>query len=148
MLVDATYKTNKYQIPLVVSTGISNEGKNVLFGLCLMNDETYESYRWALKKFFQHNKSIPELILTDQDPAIIKAVEQENSVHLLCQWHISRNLRRKFSFSKSENEDLYKKILDWPYLNLREVFEEHHKELEAYFTLKPTYEKSLNQLKS
>jgi len=43
MLLDTTYKTNKYQIPLLVFTGISSEGKNVLFGLCLLNDESYQS---------------------------------------------------------------------------------------------------------
>jgi len=33
LLIDATYQTNQYQIPLLVFSGITAEGKNTLFGL-------------------------------------------------------------------------------------------------------------------
>ncbi len=70
MLVDATYKTNKYQIPLVVFTGISCEGKNVLFGMALINDERYRSY----KCLFVSLGSTPKIIVTDQDPLLSKSL--------------------------------------------------------------------------
>jgi len=55
------------------------------FLACLVNNETYESYRWALEKFFQQNKPIPDLILSDQDPAVMKAIGEYGTTPLLCQ---------------------------------------------------------------
>ena len=80
MLIDATYKTNKYQIPLVAFTGISSEAKNVLFGLCLPNDETYQSYKWALEMFFKNNRTCPKLIITDQDAALTRLSKSSKAI--------------------------------------------------------------------
>ena len=95
--MDSTYNTNVYRIPLVVLTGIRNDGKNVLFGLALVNDETFETYKWILENFFNaNNKQYPKLIVSDGDKAMYKALGEYKDVpivHLLCQWHVKRNMK-------------------------------------------------------
>jgi len=61
VLIDATYKTNKYQIPLLVFSGITAEGRNTIFGLALINDETAQTYIWALQMFLDCHDGIKPL---------------------------------------------------------------------------------------
>ena len=50
-ILDSTYNTNTYSIPLAVFSGIDNNYRNVLFGVGLMNDETEASYAWLIRSF-------------------------------------------------------------------------------------------------
>ena len=43
LLIDAAYNTNIYHIPLLIFSGIANDGKNIVFGMALINDETFET---------------------------------------------------------------------------------------------------------
>ena len=64
VLIDATYKTNQYQIPLLVFSGINVEGRCVLFGFALINDETAPTYEWAIKAFLEaHDGKKPGLFV-------------------------------------------------------------------------------------
>ena len=44
VFMDATYSANTQSMPLIVFTGLNNEGKNVLLGYALVQRETYETY--------------------------------------------------------------------------------------------------------
>ncbi len=44
VFMDATYAANTKSMPLVVFTGLNNEGKNVLLGYALVQRETLETY--------------------------------------------------------------------------------------------------------
>ena len=46
VLIDITYNTNVYKVPLVVFSGIGADGRNIVFGMAYVNNETYETYRW------------------------------------------------------------------------------------------------------
>lgn len=71
LLIDTTYQTNKYKIPLAVFSGIGRDGRNVVFALCLLKEENTESFEWAIKMFLQlHKGKLPELVVTDGDLAI------------------------------------------------------------------------------
>ena len=117
LLLDATYKTNQYQVPLIAFSGVAKDGKNVLFGIALVNNETYETYSWCLKAFFKlHEDKLPNVAVTDGDLAIAKAVKNHNFAftHFLCQWHFKRNLNTHFAFLKRNNEDMYNCIMRLP----------------------------------
>jgi len=43
VLVDSTYKTNKYKMPLLVFGAINNLNKTFLLGFAVIKDETYAS---------------------------------------------------------------------------------------------------------
>jgi hypothetical protein len=48
VFMDATYSTNPYRMPLVVFSGVNNEGKNTILAFALLTNETMESYSWLL----------------------------------------------------------------------------------------------------
>ena len=86
VLIGATYKTNKYQIPLLVISRITEQGRNTIFALVLINDESAQTYQWALKVFLEgHKGRKPNLFVTDGDLALCRAVTDVGVHHFICQ---------------------------------------------------------------
>lgn len=88
VFMDATYKTNKYDLHLTIFSGVSSENKNVILAIAFIQQETPEVYEWLLKQllFFNEGKE-PATIITDFDPSMCKGIETvfSNKVtHLLC----------------------------------------------------------------
>jgi len=46
ILVDSTYKRNRFNLPLVNVVGINNLGQNILLAFGLLANETLEAYEW------------------------------------------------------------------------------------------------------
>ena len=67
-------KEGKQQYRLGVFVGISASKKIVPFGLVLCNEQTKERYYQILKSFSDIMNRFPEIIITDQDKAIISAI--------------------------------------------------------------------------
>jgi len=99
-LIDSTYRVNHYNIPLIIYSGIDYAGKNIIFAVALVNDETEETRAWCFHQYFTLYKKLPNLIITDQDLALCAVLDKKypNIIHLLCQWHIEQNLKKHFSF--------------------------------------------------
>lgn len=78
-------------------TGIDNHHRNVTFAAALLTSETAESYQWLLQRFKDCLGSEPRVVVTDQDPAMKKAIKAEftTSRHRLCMWHIMKKLADK-----------------------------------------------------
>ncbi|KAI3798055.1 hypothetical protein L1987_33322 [Smallanthus sonchifolius] len=94
---DATYRSNKYDMVFVPFTGIDNHNRNVTLGAALLGSETAESYSWLLRFYVKAFGCAPKVIVTDQDPAMKKAIQEvlPNSRHRLCMWHIWEKLSAK-----------------------------------------------------
>lgn len=95
-VLDCTYKTNRYGMPLLHIIGVSSSNSTFSIALCFMQNEQEESYIWALKTFFSFLDplSFHPVLCTDRDLALlgaIKAVCPDNP-HLLCIWHINKNV--------------------------------------------------------
>jgi len=130
ILLDATYSLNKYQIPVVIFSGIAADSINIIFGIALVNDETLETYNWVLKQFFEsHGEIFPTVLVSDQDRAICSAMDKYKNHfdHFLCQWHLIRNLQRKFSFLKINHKDIYNSALKLPYILEKKSLPKHKK---------------------
>nr|KYP59904.1 Protein FAR1-RELATED SEQUENCE 5 [Cajanus cajan] len=91
---DSTYKKNKYNKPLVIFSGKNHHSQTVIFGCCVVSDETIETYKWVLETFLDAmcNKE-PKSIVTDGDGAMWEAIKQvfPNATHRLCGWHLQKN---------------------------------------------------------
>lgn len=66
--IDCTYKTNRFNLPLLHIVGTTNTHKTFTAGLCFMHSEVEEGYVWALEQFksifFPHQSVIaPPLTL-------------------------------------------------------------------------------------
>ncbi|KAL4282845.1 hypothetical protein GQ457_16G015180 [Hibiscus cannabinus] len=94
VVFDTTYRTNRYNLVCAPFVGINHHRQTIMFACAFLLDETAASFAWLFKSFLQSmgNKS-PKIIITDQDHAIGKAIEEvfPDSRHRLCLWHISKN---------------------------------------------------------
>ena len=98
LLLDCTYKTNKYKMPLLHIAGITGANKTFSLAFCFIAQETKPFYDWALDSlltvFTSNNIPQPDVFLTDREQALINSVTSAfpNSTHLLCTWHIQKNI--------------------------------------------------------
>lgn len=58
-----------------IFTGISSSKKIVPFGLVVCNEETRERYYQIFKSFSDIMNRLPEVIISDEDKALISAIE-------------------------------------------------------------------------
>ncbi|XP_057775291.1 protein FAR1-RELATED SEQUENCE 5-like [Salvia miltiorrhiza] len=71
---DATYNTNRYKMIFTPFTGRDNHGRCISFGAAIISNEDTESYAWVFDKFVEIMGRAPGVLITDQDPAVKKAV--------------------------------------------------------------------------
>ncbi|KAI3814020.1 hypothetical protein L1987_18762 [Smallanthus sonchifolius] len=111
---DATYRSNQYNMVFVPFTGIDNHNRNVTLGVVLLGSETVESYKWLLQSFKEAFLYEPQVVVTDQDPAMKRAIEDvfTSSRHRLCMWHVMEKLAVKVGSRLCNNTDFKKQICD------------------------------------
>jgi hypothetical protein len=110
-VLDCTYKTNKYGMPLLEVIGITPTNQTFLFATCFMRNESEEGYKWALQTLFSDfiHLSNNSVLITDRALALIGAIEElfPNISHLLCIWHIEKAVftkAREFICQKTANQ--------------------------------------------
>ena len=137
LLLDSTYKTNKYHMPLLHGTGVSATNETFTLFYCFMRSETAECYIWAmreLKKFLikQHIILPNSVFVTDRELALKNAIFTvfPGSAHMLCTWHISKNLLTK-QRSSFDSEDSWNEFMDlWRALINSATLTEYNQRLE------------------
>ncbi|KAL2896106.1 Protein FAR1-RELATED SEQUENCE 5 [Bienertia sinuspersici] len=94
--MDSTYKTNRYNMPLVEIIGVTPCNNNFLIGYALLQNESSESYQWVLECFINILGESVQLsaIVTKHDLGLTKALAQvfPQTSHLLCTWHINNDV--------------------------------------------------------
>jgi alpha-glucosidase len=99
LLMDSTYKTNKYKMPLFEIVGVTSTEKNFNVGFAFLTNEKEENFIWALETCKSLFKGVmPKVIVTDRDKSLMNAVETvfPNSTALVCRFHVYKNVRAKF----------------------------------------------------
>ena len=99
LLMDATYKTNRFNMPLLLLSSVDPFGQTYIVACCLMRDETAVSYGIALSYFKQlFGQVMPSVntIITDQETALMNAIAIEfpAASHQLCRWHLQENVKK------------------------------------------------------
>ena len=110
LIIDATYKTNRYGMPLIDIMGVSTLSMSYYFGFAFIANEKDNDYLWLVKMlqrtFDELNLPYPQVICTDRELALIKAIGKvfPDTNHTLCVWHINKNVTAhcKKSFSSEE----------------------------------------------
>ena len=71
-------------MPLVLATTINNHGITNLIGGCLLSDERYNSYLWALQQFHSAVQKAPVVIFSDGNTELAQAIRETwpNTMHL------------------------------------------------------------------
>lgn len=90
---DATYLSNRYDMPFAPFVGVNHHQHSVMFGCALLVDKSIESYVWLFKAWFEAmGGRYPAVIITDNDECMAKAIALvlPNTTHRLCMWHVLR----------------------------------------------------------
>ncbi|KAL6547501.1 hypothetical protein OROMI_023222 [Orobanche minor] len=116
-VMDSTYKTNRYKMPLLEIVGITSFNTSFHSCFVFLRGEVYEDYEWALRVFSDMlgDGVSPSVIVTDREMALMKAIEVvfPNASNLLCVWHIEKNILSncKPHFEKKEHWDEF--LIAW-----------------------------------
>ena len=100
LIMDTTYKTNKYRLPLLEVVGVTSTELTFSVAFAYLDSEQKDNFTWALQKLKQliyQEESIPAVIVTDRDVAMLNAVHNvfPSSCNLLCHFHITKNVNAK-----------------------------------------------------
>jgi hypothetical protein len=101
LLLDCTYKTNKYGMPLLDMIGVDACQRSFCIAFAFLSGETEEDYRWALERlrslYDHHCTRLPSVVLTDRCIACMNAVAAffPTSYSLLCLWHANKAVLRR-----------------------------------------------------
>ena len=96
LLLDCTYKTNKYDMPLLDMIGVDAAQKSFCIAFAFLSGETEQDYTWALERlkslYEQVNTTLPSVILTDRCLAVMNAASAlfPSAALLLCLWHANK----------------------------------------------------------
>jgi len=93
-VVDATYKTNRFKLPLLHFIGIDCFGRSFSACFMLMSKEEESEYLRALECFRECFGIDPEVFVTDKEDALRNSISVRfpNATNLLCIWHINKNI--------------------------------------------------------
>jgi len=95
LFVDATYKTNRYGMPLVEVVGSTPMNKSYTLAYCFLSAECQSDYEWFLDCLRSAlGESKLDVITTDRERALMNAIAKvfPESLNVLCLWHIRRNV--------------------------------------------------------
>ncbi|KAH1192551.1 PKS-NRPS hybrid synthetase [Glycine max] len=99
-LIDSTYKTNRYRLPLLDIVGVTPTGMTFSAAFAYLEDERVNNIVWALERFqglFLRKVRLPGIIVTNKDLVLMKAVNTmfPKCTNLLCRFHIDKNVKAK-----------------------------------------------------
>ncbi|KAK1262170.1 hypothetical protein QJS04_geneDACA021835 [Acorus gramineus] len=112
-MMDCTYKTNQYRMPLLEIVGVTSTGKTFVAALVYLRAEKEDNYAWAMECFKSLFDGIPfpKVIITDHELGLMKAVSMvfPSTVCLLCRVHIAKNVLKncRKAFSDLETWDKF-----------------------------------------
>jgi MULE transposase domain len=92
-VLDSTYKTNRFNLPLLNIVGFTATNRSFVIGQAFLTHEEEEDYVWVL--YYEYNLPTPESITTDKAGGLHNACSTvwPDVPHLLCRWHIDKDVK-------------------------------------------------------
>ena len=88
LLMDCTYKTNRYNLPLLEIVGVTSTRKTFLITAVYLEAKKEINFTWALEilKSLMNDSCLPSVIVTDRELASMNAIKKvfPMATHLLC----------------------------------------------------------------
>ncbi|XP_070665642.1 PKS-NRPS hybrid synthetase cheA-like [Malus domestica] len=117
LIMDCTYKTNRYRFPLLQIVGVTSTNMTFSVAFVYIEAGKEDNYIWALTrlKTLLHGYCLPGVIATDRDLALLNSIKSvfPGSQHLLCRWHINKNVLSKCKKMFESNKQWNKFNRDW-----------------------------------
>ncbi|XP_068486516.1 protein FAR-RED IMPAIRED RESPONSE 1-like [Phaseolus vulgaris] len=100
LMMDSTYKTNRYRMPLFEVVGVTSTGLTFSAAFMLLASKRHHNFVWALEKLkglFFRVDSYPKVVVSDRDIALMNGINVvfPEAVNLLCRFHIDKNVKEK-----------------------------------------------------
>lgn len=100
LLMDSTYKTNRYNMPLFEMVGVTSTDKTFNVAFAFLSNEKEDNFRWAVQecqKLLQSKELGPKVVVTDRDTALTNVVAEvfPNATALVCRFHVFKNVTSK-----------------------------------------------------
>lgn len=150
LLLDCTYKTNKFKMPLLNIVGTTCLGRNFYVAFAFLVKEEEEDYQWAMEQlqglFIDPNQL--KVAVTDRELALMSSIRSvfPQSQRILCIWHIEKNVlvkaQKYFTSEEARNEFMvvWKKLVysstpevfDLNWTKLQESYDNDFPELTSY----------------
>nr|KAJ0193412.1 hypothetical protein LSAT_V11C800448590 [Lactuca sativa] len=139
-VMDCTYKTNKYNMPLLDIIGVSCFNTSFYSGFVFLEKEDEENYSWALRAFKEiiGQGNQPCVIMSDRELALMNGIKNifPTMTNLLCVWHIEKNVLAncKKYFGRAEDFDIF--MSSWNnvvYSTTEDLFEKNWDEFESMY---------------
>lgn len=119
LVMDCTYKTNKYKMPLLIISGQTALNTTFYVGFAFMSREKIYDYVWVLTQlktlYTQLQLPDPIVMPTDMKKDLMIAIRTifPATNHLLCLWHINNNVlvNCKKAFNSKEAWETF--FADW-----------------------------------
>lgn len=170
LLIDATYKTNQFNMPLLHFAGVypsnSRKGTSFSIGFCFLPSEEETTYQWAVREFQKAvygDRFKPTIIVTDNDTGLRNSISTvwPSVPSLLCRWHINKNVLTKAQETwrvngldeeeRKRNGSLRDAFMErWinvTYSKTKESFEEAYRQLKNDYSEQPALLEYLDEFK-
>jgi hypothetical protein len=85
-------------MPLLHIAGVTGANKTFSLAFCFLAEETQPYYKWALECLLNILTSnqipLPGVVITNREQALINSLQTTfpDAYHMLCLWHIEKNL--------------------------------------------------------
>ena len=120
LMIDSTYKTNKYKMSFVQMVGVTSTKLSFCVGHAYMSSEREENYTWVLerlKETLEDQRIEPRVIVTNRELVLMNACQQvfPYATQLLCRWHIFecilKHCKPSYLFDREWHEfEFYKQL--------------------------------------
>jgi hypothetical protein len=108
ILLDCTYKTNRFKLPLLNIIGVTCLNITFYIIFCFIKYEDEKSFTWALTQLWSHYyNGVPQALIMNHDIEQLKATKIVFSrvPQMLCIWYIEKNvLVHAFQYIKTVEE--------------------------------------------
>lgn len=103
LLMDSTYKTNRYRLPLFCIVGVTPLKRTFHVAFAFLANECRGDFAWALQGLrrlyglLKPPGTLPATLITDRDRGLLLAIQEvfPTSGHLLCLWHVNKNVVKR-----------------------------------------------------
>ncbi|XP_028103350.1 protein FAR1-RELATED SEQUENCE 5-like [Camellia sinensis] len=93
LIMNCTYKTNRYHLPLLKIVGVTSTHMTFSVVSTYLQIEPVDNYAWVLQilRDLMDNNILPKVIITDRELALMNAIDNAfpNARHLLFLYHLS-----------------------------------------------------------
>lgn len=97
-MIDITFKTNRYNLPLLHIVGKTNANTTFSSAVIILPNQLETTITEGIRAWKEHVllAATPEVFVTDRERAIVNAIKTvfPDAAHVSCQWHVKRNVHK------------------------------------------------------